>query len=200
MVRLKDYNLVFAVVILIAVLLIASPAIAELIHVPGGEQFSELYLLGPERMAENYPYNIAVGKSYSVYAGIRNHLGSLAYYVLYVKFGSQSDPIPNSTLDSPSSLPTLNEYLFSIPDGMSWERLLTFSVSNAAIEENNSQINTLQINDASFNVNKFAMWNSNSTIFTYSLFFELWRYNIQSSSIQFDNRFVSLNLNLTRIP
>ena len=58
--KLNDYKLVFVVIGLIGVLLIATPALAGFIHLPGGEQFSELYLLGPNQMAENYPFNIAV--------------------------------------------------------------------------------------------------------------------------------------------
>ena len=53
---------------LIGVLLIATPALSGAIpSLPGGAQFSELYLLGPDHMAENYPFNIAVGQNYSVY-------------------------------------------------------------------------------------------------------------------------------------
>ena len=59
--KLGDYKLIFVVVGLIGVLLIASPAIAGAIRLPGGEQFSELYLLGPNQMAENYPSNIGGG-------------------------------------------------------------------------------------------------------------------------------------------
>jgi hypothetical protein len=195
--KLGDYKLVFVAVGLIGVLLIATPALTDVFHLPGGEQYSELYLLGPNQMAENYPSNIAVGQDYSVYVGVGNNLGSSAYYVLYVKLGNQTDILPNDILGTPSPLQPLYEYRFSIQDGMNWESLLTFSVSSASISGNNSQINTLQINGVAFNADKPAMWNSNSTTFTYQLFFELWRYNIQSSSIQFDNRFVTLNLNLT---
>ena len=196
--KLEGYKLVFVAVGLIGVLLIATPALAGAIRLPGGEQFSELYLLGPNQMAANYPSNIAVGQNYSVYVGVGNQLGSSAYYVLYVKLGNETDQMPNDTLGTPSSLPPLYEYRFSIQNSMNWESLLTFSVSNASISGNNSQINTLQINGVAFNVDKPAMWDSNSTTFTYQLFFELWIYNIQSSSVEFDNRFVDLQLNLTR--
>jgi uncharacterized membrane protein len=183
---------------LIGVLLIASPAIAGAIRLPGGEQFSELYLLGPNQMAQNYPYNIAVGQNYSVYVNVANQLGSSAYYVLYVKFGNATDQLPNNTLGTPSPLQPLYEYRFSIPDGMNWQSLLDFSVSNASIQGTNSQISTLQINDVTFNVDKPALWNSNSTTFTYRLFFELWLYNTQTGSAEFNNRFVTLQLNLTQ--
>lgn len=81
---------------------------------------------------------------------------------------------------------------------MNWESLLTFSVSSASISGNNSQINTLQINGVAFNVDKPAMWDSNSTTFGYHLLFELWIYNSSSSAISYNDRFVDLQLNLTR--
>ena len=96
--KLEGYKLIFIAVGLIGVLLIATPAIADAIHLPGGEQFSELYLLGPNQMAANYPSNIVVGQNYSVYVGVGNQLGSSAYYVLYVKLGNQTDQLPNNTL------------------------------------------------------------------------------------------------------
>ena len=198
--KLEDYKLVFVAVGLIGVLLIASPAIAGAIRLPGGEAFSELYLLGPDHMAENYPYNIAVGQNYSVYVDVANQLGSSAYYVLYVKLGNATDQMPNNTLGTPSPLQPLCEYRFSVQDGVSWESPVNFSVSSASISGINSQINTLQINNVPFNVDKSAMWNSNSTTFRYQLFFELWIYNVQTGSVEFNSRFVDLQLNLTRTP
>jgi uncharacterized membrane protein len=149
-------------------------------------------------MAANYPFNIAVGQNYSVYIGVGNHLGSSVYYVLYVKFGNETDLLPNATLGTPSILQPLIEYRFSIQDSVNWESLLNFSVANASISGYNSQINTLQINGDAFNVDKPAMWDSNSTTFKYQLLFELWIYNSSSSAISFNDRFVDLQLNLTR--
>jgi uncharacterized membrane protein len=199
--KLEGYKLVFVAVGLIGVLLIATPSLVDVIRLPGlpgGAQFSELYLLGPDNMAGNYPFNIAVGQNYSVYVDVGNQLGSSAYYVLYVKFGNKTDLLPSATLGTPSSLQPLYEYRFSIQDSMNWESLLNFSVSNASISGNNSQINTLQINGVAFNVDKPAMWDSNSTTFKYQLLFELWIYNSSSSAISYNDRFVDLQLNLTR--
>jgi hypothetical protein len=130
--------------------------------------------------------------------GVGNQLGSSAYYVLYVKFGNETDQMPNATLATPSSLQPLYEYRFSIQDSMNRESLLNFSVSNASISGLNSQINTLQLNGVAFNVDKPAMWDSNSTTFKYQLLFELWIYNSQSGAILYNDRFVDLQLNLTR--
>ena len=196
--KLEGYRVVFVTIGLIGVLLIATPALTSVIRLPNGAQFSELYLLGPDNMAENYPFNIAVGQNYSIYVGVGNQLGSSAYYVLYVKFGNETDLLPNATLGTPSILQPLIEYRFSIQDSVNWESLLNFSVANASISGYNSQINTLQINGDAFNVDKPAMWDSNSTTFKYQLLFELWIYNSSSSAISFNDRFVDLQLNLTR--
>jgi uncharacterized membrane protein len=196
--KLEGYKLVFVAVGLIGVLLIASPALGVVIRLPGGEQFSELYLLGPDHMAENYPFNIVAGQNYSVYVDVGNQLGSSATYVLYVKLSNQTDQMPNATLGTPSILQPLYEYRFSIQDSVNWESLLNFSVSNASISGNNSQINTLQVNGVAFNVDKPAMWDSNSTTFKYQLLFELWIYNVQTGSVEFNNRYVNLQLNVTR--
>src|SRR5665648_53201 len=119
--KLRDYKLIFVSVGLIGILLIASPAIAGSICLPDGEHFSELYLLGPERMTQNYPSNIAIGQNYSVYINVGNHLGSSAYYVLYVKLANATDQLPNSILGTPSSLTSLYEYRFSVQDSTNWQ-------------------------------------------------------------------------------
>lgn len=196
--KLAEYKLVFVAIGLIGVLLFASPAIGAVLRFPSGEQFSELYVLGPGHMAENYPFNVAEGQNYSVYVGVGNHLGSSAYYVVYVKLRNQSDLLPNSTTASPSPLQPLYEYRFSIQDGKNWESPLTFSVTNASVSGNQSLIKQFTINGVKFDVNKPAVWDSNSTMFIYQLVFELWLYDVPSNSVQFNNRLVDLQLNLTK--
>ena len=195
--KLGDYKLIFIAVGLIGVLLIATPALSGAIPgLPDEEQFSELYLLGPNHMAENYPSNIAVDQNYSVYVDVGNQLGVSAYYVLYVKLGNATDPLPKNNLGISSSLQPLYEYRFSIQDKMYWESALNFSVSSASISGNNSQINTLQINGVTFNVDKPSMRDSNSVTFKYQLVIELWTYNNTSNTISFNDRYVVLQLNL----
>jgi hypothetical protein len=198
-VKLEEYKLLFSAVGLIGVLLIATPALVEVIHLSGGEQFSELYLLNSNGMAENYPYNIVVGQNYSVIVGVGNDLGSSTYYVLYVKFGNQTDQLPDSTSATSSPLAPLYEYRFFVQDGGTWESPLTFSVTDAYVLGNQSMVKTLTVNGLAFGVDKPAAWDVNSTAFSYQIFLELWIYDAQNNSIQFNNRFVSLQLNLTQI-
>jgi hypothetical protein len=196
--RLEEYKLIFIAVGLIGVLLFATPTLSLVVHLPSGEKFSELYVLGSEHTAENYPYNVTAGENYSVYVGVGNHLASSAYYAVYVKFTNETDLLPNSTTGMPSPVQPLYEYRFLIKDGEVWESPMTFSVSNASVTANESLIKTLTINGVAFNVDKPATWNPNSNVFYYMLLLELWMYDVQSNSVQYNNRFVDVPLNLTR--
>ncbi len=195
--KLEDYRVVFAAVGLIGVLLFAAPTVSILVHLPAGEQFSELYVLGSDHTAGNYPFNVAEGQNSTVIVGVANHLGSSAYYVLYVKFRNETELLPNSTLGASSPLGSLYEYRVFVQDNQTWESPLTFSVSGTSASGTQSLIKTLTINNVAFDVNKLANWNVNATGFYYQLFLELWRYNPQSNSVQYDNRFVGLYFNLT---
>lgn len=194
--KLADYKLFFIAIGLIGLLLIASPLIAKIISSPVGERFSELYLLGPECMAENYPSNIAIRKDYLVYVGVGNHQGASSYYSLKVKLLNATDALPNRTSQNPSPSIPICEYRFSIPEGKNWESPLTFSVKDASINNNQSIIRKFTINGVSLDVHKPGLWDTNSSIYRYMLLCELWLYDAPTNSVQFDNRFVTLQLNL----
>jgi len=197
MLKLEDCKVVFAAVGLIGVLLFASPTLGLVLRLPGGEKFSELWVLGPGRMAEDYPFNVGAGVSYLVYVGVGNHMGSSAYYVVYVKFRNQSEPLPNATAETPSPLPPLYEYRVFLEEGESWEAPLMFSFSGVSFFENRSFIESFRMNDVAFSVNKLALWNGEYYGYYYQVFIELWIYVAEFDGFQFHNRFVGLWLNMT---
>ena len=194
--QLEHYRTIFIAIGLIGILLFASPTISLLVPAPADQRFSELYLLGPNRMLENFPYNIFVGQNYSLYVGVGNHLGTAAYYTIYVKLLNQTDLIPNAISGISSSLPPIYEYTFFLTSEGNWEEPLVFSVSEASINGNQSIISQLLINNVAFNVNKYSIKDTNSTGFYYGLLCELWVYNATTNSVQFHNRIVNLGLNL----
>jgi hypothetical protein len=196
-VKLEEYKLVVIAVGLIGVLLVASPVLGMVARLPSGEKFSELYVLGQGHMAEGYPFNVVEGQNYSVYVGVGNHVGSSAYYVLYVKFRNLNEPLPNATLGVPSSLQPLYEYRVVLEDGKSWEAPLTFSFSEVSFSENRSRIGAMQINGDVFSLDKEALWDQDNNGFYYQLFVELWIYNAALNVFEFNNRFVGLHLNMT---
>jgi len=197
MLKLEDYETIFVLASLVGTLLIASPALIFVFPSRAVERFSELYVLGPNRMAEGYPFNLKANETYRVFLGIGNHMGSSAYYVLYVKFRNQTEPLPNCTSGAPSSLQTLYEYRILVPDGETWETLLTFSFPHVSCFANQSLVRALTINDLMIKVEKPALWDFENDGYYYQLFFELWIYNVESADFQFHNRFVGIWLNAT---
>jgi len=164
---------------------------------PHGEHFSELWLLADDYLIEGYPFNITVNAQNKVYLGVKNHLGSLAYYLIYVKFRNQSESLPNATGGTPSPLAPLFEYKFFLAENEEWERLMTFSVQGISNVENYCNVETIEINNRVFTAGKGATWDMMSNGFFYQLFFELWLYNVTSQQFQYHNRFVGIWLNMT---
>jgi hypothetical protein len=197
MLKLEDYRVIFVSMGLVGVLLFASPSVGLVLRLPSGERFSELWVLGPGHLADGYPFNVEADVTYLVYLGVGNHMGSSAYYGLYVKFRNQSEALPNATAGTSSPVPSLYEYRLFVQDERSWEAPLTFSFSNVSHAENQSVIGSLVINDSVVAVDKSALWDAENKAYYYQLFMELWIYNASSSVFRFHNRFVGIWLNMT---
>jgi hypothetical protein len=194
--KLNSYKLVFVGVSLIGMLLIASPALSMVLPSLSTQTFSEIYLLGSDQKFADYPYNVTIGQSYPMYLGVGNHENSAAYYFAAVKIRNQTEPLPNSNTSSPSPLLPLYEYQFAIAKSQSVEVPLSFSIVNGSINNQTSSISQIAINDKIIEVNEQATWNNETQGFPYELFVELYIYNPQLGSVQFYNRYVTLQLNL----
>lgn len=195
--NLEGYQTVFVVAILGLILVAASPAVS--LYLPsGGEQFSELWVLGPGHMAEDYPFNVVVGEEYSVFVGVGCHTGESTYYIVYVKFRNRTQPLPNASASTPSPLEPLYEFQVFIEDGEIWEEQVNFAISDISFGINSSFIRHLSVNDVVFEVNCTATWDSEYEGFFYQVFFELWFYDGEVQSFRYHNRFVGIWLNMTR--
>ena len=198
MTSFKEYRDLLLVTCSIALLLSALPAVSVLVTLPKvSEQFSELWLLGPNHMAEDYPFNVTVGQPYTVHLGIGNHMRSSTYYAVYIRFRNQTQPLPNATLSEPSPLPLLYETRAFVQDGQTWEKLITFSVLEVSQSETSSSVNRLVINDHAIWTNSSTIWDPERDGFYYQLFFELWIYDTVTRNLGFHNRFVGIWLNMT---
>jgi hypothetical protein len=200
---LDDFRPLFIVITGILTLLLASPALSRLLVYPRTEFFTELWLLGPNRKAENYPFNISRNNNYSIFLGVSNRLGYCAYYLVEVKFRNQTQSAPSSlgppANRTPSSLPSLyNITAFVVDEGV-WERPLTFSLD---YEYDGTlslvSFSSLTLNGVVLNMNNCqAAWNASRRGFYGNLLFELWIYNTTTSSFGYHQRFVDLKLNMT---
>ena len=165
---------------------------------PTGEQFSTLFLLGSNHMNEDYPFNIQAGSTYTVYLGVGNEMGSPEYYMCCIKLGNESGPFPDSTRETASSLSTLFQYNSFVENGATWEAPLTFTVENLTFTNDACQLSGIIINGMDYPINIESIWDSNSTGYYFTLIAELWMYNSATGAIQYDNRYVSLFLNMTQ--
>ena len=196
--KFQDYRTIFLVTTLVLVLLAASPALSNVISLPSnGERFSELWLLGSNRMAEDFPFNVQVGQENSVFLGVGNHLGNSAYYLVSVKVRNQTQPLPSINSSESSSLPSIHEFQFILENGKVWETPVSFEVLDASVEDDKMVVNSISINDMIVQVDCSTVWDSENDGFYFQLFFELWVYNSASSTFKFDDRFVGFWFNLT---
>lgn len=196
---LEEYRTLFMALSLVLIIGAAFPGLSVVVPIPeGGEQFSELWLLGPEHMAENYPFNVAAEETYGpIYLGVGDHMGCLEYYMACVKFRNQTQPLPNSTASTPSALPPLYEFRFLLEDGESWEAPLTFEFWGVSLQDDSLLVGGISINGVVFSVDCPSLWDSENGGFFYQLFCELWLYDRATRGFQFHNRFVGIWLNMT---
>ncbi|MBX5327269.1 MAG: DUF1616 domain-containing protein [Candidatus Bathyarchaeia archaeon] len=194
---LDEYKLVLVSVFLVLVLVAASPTLSMVIDWPAGERFTELWVLGPGHMAEGYPFDVRENMSYSVFLGMSNRMGGLEYYVAFVKFRNQTEPLPNATTGEPSIVTSSFEYRVFLSAGEVWEKNVTFSFSGVSLEGDMCRVSYLVVDGFSSFVNKTATWDAANKGYYFQVFFELWRYNATTSVFEYHNRFVSLWLNMT---
>jgi hypothetical protein len=197
------YGVTFFVVVAVVTLLVASPALSRALVWPRTEFFSEIWISGSGNMAEDYPFNMSSGQSYSVSLGLENQLGYCAYYQIEVKFRNESQSMPSSfgavEDQVPSSLPPLFNVSAFVPDQGSWELPVSFGFDygyNAAATVVGFQSLRFNGNVLSLSGER-AVWNGMTSRFYGDLIFELWLYNSTLSSFSYHGRFVDLKLNMT---
>jgi len=165
---------------------------------PGGEKFSELWILGSGHLIEGYPFNVSADNVYSAHLGIGNHMGGLEYYLVYVKLRNQTESAPDSLNATPSGLAPLFEYRAFVFDGDVWEREVSFSLGGVSFEGGLCRVSSLVVDDSAFSVDKVAVWDQVNNGFYLQLFFELWRFDTTVSGFEYHGRFVWNWLNVTR--
>jgi hypothetical protein len=170
-----------------------------MVRVPGGERFSELWVLGSGRMAEDYPFNVSERGVYKIYLGVGNHMGGLEDYLVYVKFRNLTESLPDSVNGTPSVLEPVFEYRTVLDDGGVWEREVSFSFRGVSFEGNFCRVSGLVVDGSVLSVDKVVWWNQTYRGFPCQLFFELWRYDVTVSGFQYHSRFVGIWLNVTAV-
>lgn len=197
----QQYSVFFVVVIGVLALVVASPALSRLLVYPRTEFFSEFWILGPDRMAEGYPFNISSDQEYTVFVGVGNRLGYCSYYLVEVKFRNETMSSPDSFNRTPSSLRSLFNISAFVADETVWEMPLTFSF-NYAYNESSLKVkfNSLMLDDVVLDMSDYlVVWNSTKNGFFGFLFFELWIYDEAVDDFMYHERFLRLMFNMTSV-
>lgn len=196
--NLKSYRILFIVVTLVLILVAAFPLIAIVVPFQGGsERFSEFWLLGPDHVAENYPFNVNAGEMYNVFVGVSNHMGSSEYYKVCVKFCNNSLFLADINGYAAVSLSPVYEYHFLVNDEEVWESAMTFGFRNVSVESDVISVGDITVNGMVIPVDATTHWDSENNGFYFHLFFELWRYDEVSKIFRFHDRFIGIWLNMT---
>ena len=197
--NLDDYWVLFLVGTSVLALVVASPALSRLLVYPRTEYFSEMWLLGPDHRAEDYPFNVSRGQNYTVFLGVGDKLGYCAYYVVEVKFRNESMPAPSSFNRTSSSLSSLFNLTLVVADQTVWEEPLTFSF-NYGLNESLLAVEfySLTLNNVVLDLNGLSTgWNATRSRFYGNLVFELWLHDSASNLLVYHERYVDLKLNMT---
>ncbi len=193
---LENHKILYFTVTAILAFLIASPALQHFLVYPQTEFFTELWLLGPEQKAENYPYNITQNTNNRVYLGLSNHLGECSYYLVEVKLRNQNTSGPDNFQRTPSALPSLYSFNIVVADNQTVQIPVNFSFDYSSVD---SQINfnRLTINDAPINLNGYSTtYNTTTKEYFGKIVFELYLYNSTLGNFKYHERFVDLRLNI----
>jgi len=195
--NLDQYRTIFVATTLVLSLFATTPVIDATVHFSSGaEAFSELWVLGPNRLIADYPTQLKVGGKGSVILGVRNQLNEQAYYLVKVKFRNETQPLPDALKGEPSPLPPLYEFRFFLRNGETWETWFNFSVRDASFSQQSSIIKTIVVNGTPIPMNVTSLLNPVKKGFYYQWFFELWLYDSGTQSLRYHERFVSIWLNL----
>jgi uncharacterized membrane protein len=197
--NLRVYEVLIICATAVLALLVASPALQRLIVYPQTDFFTELWMLGPEHNAENYPSNITLNRNYQVFLTTSNRLGHCAYYNIQVKFSNQNQSAPNAITHTPSSMSSLYNFNIVVPDKEQVELPVSFSF-DYSYDENNSLVtfNQMLFNGATLNLNSYSTsWNAETRKFFGNLIFELWIYDDAVGGFTYHDRYVDLKLNMT---
>ncbi len=194
---LQRYRALLLVIVAVLALVVAAPVIEQYVSAPKTAPITELSMLGSYHNA-TYPYNLTSGESYKLYLTVTNHLGSSANYMLQMKFRNQNQSGPDSFNHTASSLPALAKFTFVVNDGNSIE--LPFDVSfnyTVAPFEPKATLNSVTVNQTTVDTDNLTVpWDSARSAYLGNLFFELYLYNSTLGDYQYNQRYVSLWVNL----
>jgi len=195
---LSNIRIFYTAVCIVLGLIIVTPDFMSVVTFSANERFSELWILGQNHKADDYPFNVQQAQTYTVYWSVVNHMGSSEYYAVRMKVGNWTDAPPDDRNSVPSLLDAVVEDRFFIADNDTREKEVSFSIDKVSFIDDVSTLQSFIVNNERVQVGKACLWNQTASGFYYQLLFELWIYDTAAQNFQFHDRFVNIWLNVTR--
>lgn len=180
----------------IFVSILIAPFLSTSFQLANDEPFTELWLLGPEHVAENYPYNITSNQDYAIYLGVCNQLNEAAEYSIRIKLCDSNFQLPNSSSGEFSSSPSVEQFDFNLSYDETWEQRVNFEINYDLVQQNLTQIESININGKTFSLNQNLPLVSNQDSFNVILVFELWSKTGSDNTFEYSNQYLQLILKL----
>lgn len=196
--NLNEYRAIFLLVTLALTLVASSPLFSSVISLQNDpDSFSEIWLLGPDHVAENFPFNVTSNEMYSIFLDVANHMGHSDFYLVKAKFRNITQSVSELSNSEPSSLPSIYDFRISVADETLWESPVNFEFCDISIDAGVLNVGSIVFNNFVLPLDASTTLNAEDNCFYFQLFFELWRYNVNSQSFIFDNKYVGIWLNMT---
>ncbi len=196
---IQQYKTTILVVTVVLALFTASPAIQRFVVAPQMAGLTELSVLGSYHNP-TYPFNVTAGQNYPLYLKINNHLKSVAYYQVEVKFRNETQSAPNSFTQTASALPSLCALSVCVANNQAVELPITVSFYYTPHLNITGQVDmqNIVVNGFSLNLSPTTIaWDPQKAGYYGNLVFELWLFNSTANAFQYNQRYVSLWLNMT---
>jgi uncharacterized membrane protein len=94
----KPIDRILTIILIITILLVIISLIYVITIPKTGEQFSELYILGPTGKAEGYPHNLTTQENATITIGLANHENQPINYTIQIWLINQTTLINNQTI------------------------------------------------------------------------------------------------------
>lgn len=195
---LYRYKTLLLIIFVSLALIVAGPALEQLIVYPKTEPLTEFWLYGPNHDA-TYPSNVTVNQAMRLYVCGANHLGEAAYYQIEVKFRNLTQSGPDSFNHTASTLKPLTTLTSSVVDNGTFEIPIDISFQYEINPKNTAQLNmqSVTINGDTLPINQTKIkWDSEKAGFFGNLVFELWHYNPTSNAFEYHERYIGLWLRM----
>lgn len=160
-------------VIAVSAIIIASVLIYSIAAPRASNPFFSLGILDQNLMAPSKMMNVTVDQTYTFHLGSQNEMGKSESCVLIVKLRNTTQPVPVTSTATPSDLPTLESYSFSLKEGEKWASQFDFSIFGN-FSSNSFSIQQITINNVSISPVLHADYDAVSNGFQFQFIYELW--------------------------